>query len=82
MLKKTVIFIVLFFNALLMSGQYDINKFFYRGRQFLIDGKYAAAIDNFNTLVRLDDSLYEAYFFRGIAKYNLGDFMIITGPLR
>lgn len=75
MLKRTVIFLILLFGSLQMSGQYDINKFFYRGRQFLIDGKYAAAIDNFNTLVQLDNSLYEAYFFRGIAKYNLGDFM-------
>ncbi len=61
--------------SVLSFAQYDIDQFFYRGRQFLIDGKYTAAIDNFNTLTRLDSTLYDAYFFRGIAKYNLGDFI-------
>ena len=56
-------------------AQYDIDQFFLRGRQLLIDGKYSSAIDNFNTLVRIDTTLYDAYFFRGIAKYNLGDFI-------
>lgn len=41
----------------------------------LIDGKFAAAIENFNNLIRVDNSIYDAYFFRGIAKYNLGDFI-------
>ena len=56
-------------------AQYDIDQFFLRGRQLLIDGKYSSAIDNFNTLTRIDSTLYDAYFFRGIAKYNLGDFI-------
>jgi len=41
----------------------------------LIDGKYASAIDNFNMLARLDTTSYDAFLFRGIAKYNLGDFI-------
>lgn len=56
------------------SAQYDLNHFYYAGRQSLIDGKYSQAIENFNILSRLDSTMYEAYFFRGIAKYNLGDF--------
>lgn len=58
-------------------AQYDIDQFFARGRQMLIDGKYSQAIENFNILSRLDrdSTLYDAYFFRGIAKYNLGDFI-------
>ena len=58
-----------------LPAQYDINQFYYRGRQALMDGKYAKAIDNFNILSRLDSTSHEAYFFRGIAKYNLGDFI-------
>ena len=58
-----------------LSAQYDINQFLMRGRRMLVDGKFAAAIDNFNNLIRVDDGIYDAYFFRGIAKYNLGDFM-------
>ena len=54
-------------------AQYDTNVFFFRGRQAIIDGKYANAIENFNILASLDSTNYMTYFFRGIAKYNLGD---------
>lgn len=39
----------------------------------MADGKYAQSIENFNILAQLDTSDYQTYFFRGIAKYNLGD---------
>ena len=54
-------------------AQYDKDVFSFRGRQALADGKYAQAIENFNVLLQLDRSDYWTYFFRGIAKYNLGD---------
>ncbi len=44
-----------------------------RGRQALADGKYAQAIENFNVLSQLDTTDHWTFFFRGIAKYNLGD---------
>ena len=44
-----------------------------RGRHALSEGKYARAIENFNILSQLDTSDYWTFFFRGIAKYNLGD---------
>ena len=56
-----------------MYAQYDKDVFFMRGRRALADGKYASAIENFNILSQLDTSDYWNYFFRGIAKYNLGD---------
>lgn len=57
------------------KAQYDLNQFFYRGQEALMEGRYADAITSFNVITQLDDSLYEAFFFRGIAKYNLGDFL-------
>ena len=54
-------------------AQYDKDVFSFRGRQALADGKYSLAIENFNVLARLDTTDYWTYFFRGIAKYNLGD---------
>jgi len=66
---------VLMAGEVVMSAQYDRNMFFYRGRQMLVDGKYSLAIDNLNVLIRLDPKCYEAYFFRGIAKYNLADYV-------
>ncbi len=56
-----------------LSAQYDKDAFFMRGRRALADGKYAQAIENFNVLAQLDTADYWNYFFRGIAKYNLGD---------
>ena len=57
------------------QAQYDKVNFFYRGRQVLIDNKYPQAINVFNLLIKTDTTLYEAYLFRGIAKYNLNDFI-------
>ena len=67
---------ILFFTLCLIqsaSAQYDRNVFYMRGRNALADGKYAQAIENFNILARLDTTDYWTFFFRGIAKYNLGD---------
>ena len=56
-----------------MYAQYDKDMFYYRGRRALADNKYALAIENFNVIAQLDTSDYWTFFFRGIAKYNLGD---------
>ena len=73
-MKKFLLTIVI--SALCAASslaQYDKDIFMWRGRQALSDGKYAAAIENFNVLSRLDTTDYWSFFFRGIAKYNLGD---------
>ena len=54
-------------------AQYDKDVFFMRGRHALSEGRYAQAIENFNILSQLDTADYYTFFFRGIAKYNLGD---------
>ena len=74
-MKKYILPIVL---SLLFSvgafAQYDKDVFMWRGRKALSDGKYANAIEQFNVLTRLDSTDYWSFFFRGIAKYNLGDY--------
>ena len=77
--KPLILFALLLILGGRASAQYDLDHFYNYGRQSLIDGKYALAIENFNILSRLDSTVFEAYFFRGIAKYNLGDF---TGAQR
>ena len=64
---------MLLLGATFALAQYDKDVFMWRGRQALSDGKYAQAIENFNVLARLDTTDYWSFFFRGIAKYNLGD---------
>lgn len=56
-----------------LSAQWDRDVFDWRGRNALQEGKYASAIENFNILTRLDTTDYWSFFYRGIAKYNLGD---------
>lgn len=74
LVKKFILTIFLLVLSLSSSlAQYDKDVFMWRGRQALSDGKYAMAIDNFNVLTRLDTTDYWSFFFRGIAKYNLGD---------
>lgn len=73
-IKCLAVFCILLFSGVWeASAQYDKDVFFMRGRQALADGKYALAIENFNVLARLDTSDHYTFFFRGIAKYNLGD---------
>ena len=67
------IFIFFVLGVADLHAQYDKDVFFMRGRHALADGKYAQAIENFNVLAQLDTADYWNFFFRGIAKYNLGD---------
>jgi tetratricopeptide (TPR) repeat protein len=75
MMKKTLLLLTLLFCTCISYAQYDKQSFFYRGRQALMDSKYPQAINVFNLLIKTDSTLYEAYLFRGIAKYNLNDFI-------
>lgn len=74
-LKYVLITIMLFLQTTgaVLWAQYDKDVFFMRGRHALSEGKYAKAIENFNVLSQLDTTDYWTFFFRGIAKYNLGD---------
>lgn len=64
---------ILLCSSLLCKAQYDKDVFNFRGRVALSDGKYSEAIGHFNILARLDTTDCWTFFYRGIAKYNLGD---------
>lgn len=74
---RTVKYIVLLIGFSLLCtdicAQYDKDEFMFRGRRLLADGKYSQAIENFNILAALDTNDHWTFFYRGIAKYNLGD---------
>ncbi len=74
LLKYLVVMLLLLgAGAVDVRAQYDKDVFFMRGRRALADGRYSMAIENFNVLSQLDTADYWTFFFRGIAKYNLGD---------
>ncbi|MFI3261406.1 MAG: tetratricopeptide repeat protein [Rikenellaceae bacterium] len=58
-----------------VHAQFNERYFFYVGQGLIIDGKYNEAIEMLSTLIRVDNDSYEGYFLRGIAKYNLGDYV-------
>jgi len=60
-------------SPMISEAQYDKDVFMFRGRQALADGKYSQAIGSFNILAAIDSTDYWTFFYRGIAKYNLGD---------
>ncbi len=71
--RLAVAVILVFMAAFSARAQWDKDVFSWRGRQALSEGKYSKAIENFNVLAKLDTTDYWTFFFRGIAKYNLGD---------
>ena len=73
LLKYLMVILLLGAGACKLCAQYDKDVFYMRGRQALADGKYSLAIENFNILSQLDTADHWTFFFRGIAKYNLGD---------
>ena len=52
-------------------AQYNRNYIYWVGQQCMVDNKYREAIDILNVLIRQDERNFDAYFLRGIAKYNM-----------
>lgn len=73
LLLLTVLLCSLFAYNVPASAQWDKDVLEFRGRLALQDGKYAQAIEQFNILAKLDTTAHWTYFYRGIAKFNLGD---------
>ena len=72
-MKKILLSILSLLCALNLFAQWDKDVFMLRGRTALQEGRFAQAIENFNVLTSLDTTDYWSFFYRGIAKYNLGD---------
>ncbi len=71
--KLLICLLVLLAGAFRAHAQYDKDVFMFRGRNALAEGRLAEAVSNFNVLAQLDTTDYWTFFYRGIAKYNLGD---------
>lgn len=73
-LSLVAVFVLIWCGAPLRA-QYNKEYFFWLGRQMMMQNDYHEAIRTLNTLLRFDQTAYEGYFLRGIAKYNLNDLL-------
>lgn len=74
---KYVFFLVaLFFVFISITVQAQVNyrHFILAGRIDLSEERFFESISNFNTAIRYDSDNFEAYFLRGVAKFNLNDY--------
>jgi len=58
----------------LITGQLDIRVNIDKARKEIFEDKNNAAIERLNRVIRLKPDTYQAFFFRGIAKFGLGDY--------
>jgi len=63
---------------MLMAGGYaqvNLPHFIRQGRIALYNNEYSEAIEHFNVVISRKTDPFEEYFYRGIAKYNLKDYL-------
>ena len=76
---RGVVAILMLFVALALphevAAQYNRNYIYWMGQQKMVSNDYHDAIDILNMLIRHDSKDFDAYFLRGIAKYNLDDLL-------
>lgn len=74
-LRRYLLVVVMLFAALPSEAQYNREYFFWMGRRLMMEKEYSEAIRTLNILLRADEKAFEGYFWRGIAKYQLGDLL-------
>ncbi len=72
-LRTYLIALLLLLVARPTMAQYNREYFYWMGRSLMMEKEYQEAIRTLNVLLRADEKAYEGYFWRGIAKYQLGD---------
>lgn len=72
---KAVILIILLLTTVGTYAQVNLPHFVRKGRIALYNNNYTEAIQHFNEVISRKANPFEEYFYRGIAKYNLGDYL-------
>jgi tetratricopeptide (TPR) repeat protein len=64
---------ILIFASVSSSAQLNKSYFFNQGRYYLSQEQFTEAISTLNQLIKVDTTIAEAWFLRGVAKYYLND---------
>ncbi len=73
--QKAVIFLFLMLLTAVLNAQVNLPHFNRKGQIALYNNNYTEAIQHFNEVISRKANPFEEYFYRGIAKYNLGDYL-------
>ena len=75
LVRRCLLVAVLFLAGILsVSAQYNVKKLMEEGRETLDKGYYLVAMQIFSRILSVKPILYEPWFLRGTAKYQLDDF--------
>lgn len=72
--KRNGLFLLMLFVFCCLRAQINTDYVMIIGRNALYFEDYVLSIQYFNKVIGAKPYLYEPYFFRGLAKYNLDDF--------
>ena len=75
LVRRCLLVAALFLTGILsVSAQYNVKKLMEEGRETLDKGYYLVAMQIFSRILSVKPNLYEPWFLRGTAKYQLDDF--------
>lgn len=72
-MKRLLIICLLSMAVLSSNAQLNKRYFVRTGFEMLGEERYGDAVQTLSLLLSIDDTLHEAYYIRGIAKFRLGD---------
>ena len=72
---RKVLFFILVILPLGLFAQFNTDRLMVTGRSALFYEDYVLSIQYFNQIINVKPYLYDAWFFRGVAKFYLDDFV-------
>ena len=74
-MKKVCVFLLMFWCVLSVHAQFRVDRLLSAGRSALYYEDYVLSIQYFNLAINSKPYLYEPWYLRAVAKYNLDDFV-------
>lgn len=71
---KCFVFFLLLFSSFIAKAQYRVDRLITVGRSALYYEDYVLSIQYFNLAISARPYLYEPWYYRSVAKYNLDDY--------
>ncbi len=72
-LPGIIFFLMFFFLSISLQAQLRIDRHLLTGRQQLSQSKFSDALQTFSRIIRTQDDNWEAFYYRGLTKFYLGD---------